>query len=142
MMNFNKHKITLCHYAMHVWHQSHKGSWMLFGHSHGDLNPIGKTFDIGVDAHNFEPWSMEEIEAEMAKRPLGHVIPKDKIWSGLGEPRISNTQAGSTVHLPDCDCGFCNIGNTKMIKAPLPAWIEDTPEVRARLQAYVEGRSE
>jgi len=29
----------------------------------------------------------------------------------------------------------------EMIKAPLPAGVEDTPETRARLQAYVEGRS-
>ncbi len=113
MMNFNNHKITLCHYAMHVWHQSHKGSWMLFGHSHNELHPVGKTFDIGVDAHNFEPWSMEEIEAEMAKRPLGHVIPKDKIWIRMDEPKISNTTAGSTVHLPGCECGWCRIGDTK-----------------------------
>ncbi len=33
------------------------------------------------------------------------------------------------------------IDKPEMILAPLPKGIEDTPETRARLQAYVEGRS-
>lgn len=30
----------MSHYAMRVWNQSHKGSWMLHGHSHGTLEPM------------------------------------------------------------------------------------------------------
>ncbi len=82
ILHWNKHQITLNHFSMDVWDKSHKGSWMLFGHSHGELVKRGKTFDIGVDSHNFEPWSLEEIEAEMEKRPQGHVIPVDDIWPG------------------------------------------------------------
>jgi len=29
--------IVLCHYAMRVWHHSSRGSWHLYGHSHGKL---------------------------------------------------------------------------------------------------------
>lgn len=65
-LKFNKHDITLCHYAMRVWNASHKGSWMLYGHSHNELPVVGKSFDIGVDGHDFEPWSLEEIESKMA----------------------------------------------------------------------------
>ena len=79
---FNKNEMTLCHYAMRVWNKSHKGSWMLYGHSHNELPVIGKSFDIGVDGHDFEPWSLEEIEAEMAKRPQHHVIDKNNVWPG------------------------------------------------------------
>jgi len=82
LLHYDKHEITLCHYAMTVWSKSHKGSWMLFGHSHGELKTPGKSFDIGVDSHNFEPWSLEEIAVEMEKHPQGHVIPADKIWEG------------------------------------------------------------
>jgi calcineurin-like phosphoesterase family protein len=82
ILHFNKHELTLCHYSMTVWSKSHKGSWHVFGHSHGELKTKGKSFDIGVDSHNFEPWSLEEIEAEMERRPQGHVIPADKVWPG------------------------------------------------------------
>lgn len=86
IIRWNGHEITLCHYAMTVWNSSHNGSWHLFGHSHGELQTPGKSFDIGVDSHDFEPWSMEEIEAEMMKRPQGHVIPPAKLWrSDAGE---------------------------------------------------------
>lgn len=81
IVRWNGHEITLCHYAMTVWNRSHKGSWMLYGHSHGELaGQPGKSFDVGVDCHNFEPWSMEEIESEMATRPQGHVISQP--WPG------------------------------------------------------------
>ncbi len=84
----DKQKIVLCHYAMRVWNQSHKGSWMLYGHSHGTLdemtpefsNPtwIGdqyyiknyKTMDVGMDTNNLKPYSFEEIKLIMDKREV------------------------------------------------------------------------
>ena len=33
-----KQHIILSHYAMRVWNKSHKGSWLLYGHSHGTIN--------------------------------------------------------------------------------------------------------
>jgi|694.fasta_scaffold40706_8 calcineurin-like phosphoesterase family protein len=32
-------KIIMSHYAFRVWNHSHRGSWMLHGHSHGTLQP-------------------------------------------------------------------------------------------------------
>lgn len=94
-LKWQKHHITLCHYSMHVWNRSHKGAWMLFGHSHGELVVRGKSFDIGVDSHKFEPWSLDEIATEMEKRPQGHVI-RDA-WPGKSIPVLSNTNAGSEI---------------------------------------------
>ena len=74
IIKWNKHKITLNHYAQRVWDGSHKGHWHVYGHSHGALAGLGKSFDIGVDSHDFSPWSLEEIEAEMEKRPQHHTI--------------------------------------------------------------------
>lgn len=84
-----KQKIILCHYAMRVWNGSHKGSWMLYGHSHGTLdefrpefsNPtwIGdqyyiknyRTMDVGVDTHLlFRPYSFEELHDMMSTREV------------------------------------------------------------------------
>jgi calcineurin-like phosphoesterase family protein len=44
--------ICLNHYAFEVWNESHRGSWMLYGHSHSSLpdNLNRKKIDVGVDA--------------------------------------------------------------------------------------------
>lgn len=61
-----KKKIVLSHYSMRVWNQKHYGSWMLFGHSHGNLAPYGKSFDVGVDVHG-RPISLEEVKQIMGR---------------------------------------------------------------------------
>jgi len=57
--------IVLCHYAMRVWHHSSRGTWHLYGHSHGKLEdaPASLSMDVGVDAHQFLPWQVDEIRA-------------------------------------------------------------------------------
>lgn len=80
--------IILSHYAHRVWNHSHKGSWMLYGHSHGTLdkarpefaNPtwIGdqyfiknyKTMDVGVDTNNLVPYSYDELADIMISREV------------------------------------------------------------------------
>lgn len=80
--------MMLCHYAMRNWHKGSSGSWMLHGHSHGNLpyyfshkmrkikHPkqeiysIGyfKTKDVGIDTHpEFRPYSFEELKEEFDK---------------------------------------------------------------------------
>lgn len=58
--------ITLCHYAMAKWEKSHRGGWHLFGHSHGRFQSEGKMLDIGVDAWDFAPISLERIAKRLA----------------------------------------------------------------------------
>jgi calcineurin-like phosphoesterase family protein len=62
--------IFLNHYAMRVWDRSHHGAWHLYGHSHGRLpdDPASRSFDVGVDAHEFRPWSFEEVCERMARK--------------------------------------------------------------------------
>jgi len=70
-------KIVLCHYAMLVWNQSHRGAWNLHGHSHGNL-PVDKhalRIDVGVDCWDYEPVSYDEIADVMSERefrPVDH----------------------------------------------------------------------
>jgi len=61
--------ITLCHYCMRTWPKSHYNKFHLFGHSHGRLEPIGKSHDVGVDNNNFFPLSFDEIAEIMKDRP-------------------------------------------------------------------------
>jgi len=83
IIHFNKHKLTLNHYAQRVWDGSHKGHWHCYGHSHGCLPGLGKSFDIGVDAHDFRPWSLEEIEAKMSLLTQHHTIDNTGGGSGV-----------------------------------------------------------
>lgn len=71
--------IVLCHYAMRVWNKSHYGSWHLYGHSHGGLEPIGKSLDVGVDGHAFYPWSFDEIRKYMKDRPDNPYLVKSRV---------------------------------------------------------------
>lgn len=69
--------IILTHYAFRVWNKSHKGSWNLYGHSHGTLpdDPHSLSMDCGVDTNFMLPYSFEEIKHHMSKkdyRPIDH----------------------------------------------------------------------
>ena len=59
--------IVLFHYAMRVWRNDFRGSWHLYGHSHGNLPDKADryAFDIGVDCHDFYPLSYAEVKAIM-----------------------------------------------------------------------------
>jgi len=52
---------------MRVWPHSGRGSWQLYGHSHGNLpdDPLSLSMDVGVDSHDFSPWRFEEVQAIM-----------------------------------------------------------------------------
>lgn len=59
--------ITLFHYAMRVWRHDFRGTWQLYGHTHGTLpdKPHKRAIDVGVDCHNFYPLSYEEVKTIM-----------------------------------------------------------------------------
>ncbi len=62
--------IVLFHYAMRVWNVSHHGSYHLYGHSHNTLPdlPESRSFDIGVDSHDYYPLSWAEVKAIMQQK--------------------------------------------------------------------------
>lgn len=68
--------ICLFHYGMRVWNKSHYGSWLLYGHSHGNLPPYGKSVDVGVDSDavlgrkEYRPLTFDEIKAFMDRRVI------------------------------------------------------------------------
>ena len=69
VIRHNKKHITLCHYAMRTWYRSHHGTWQLYGHSHGQLPPIGKQMDVGVDCNDFTPIHIDQIFQIMEDMP-------------------------------------------------------------------------
>ena len=63
-------RFVLCHYALKVWHQWAQGSIHLYGHSHGNLPPTGRSMDIGVDTNNFYPYNSDNVFLKMAEIPV------------------------------------------------------------------------
>jgi calcineurin-like phosphoesterase family protein len=70
-------KIHLNHYPCDSWEGSHHGWWSLYGHVHGTKNnrhiknPLhALSLDVGVDSHDFYPWTFEQINELFEKRAL------------------------------------------------------------------------
>jgi len=65
---------------MRVWRGEYRGTWHLYGHSHGNLpdEEDRLAFDIGVDCHQFYPLSYEEVKG----------IMKTKKWNPPVNDRI------------------------------------------------------
>lgn len=67
----HKQHIIMCHYAFRTWNRQRKGSWNLFGHSHNNLEGVGKQIDVGFDTReDFKPYSFKEIDEIMSKKEL------------------------------------------------------------------------
>lgn len=53
--------LVLCHYPFRSWKNQHKGSVNLHGHSHGRMKPLTRQLDVGVDAWDFRPVSVQQV---------------------------------------------------------------------------------
>lgn len=77
-ITYGEQHIVMCHYPMVVWNGSHRGSWQLFGHVHGGLSNKGvinhplTSLDVGVDTHNFTPWTYQQVKEQITKQSLGN----------------------------------------------------------------------
>lgn len=68
-------RLYLHHYACRTWPAAHHGSYHLYGHSHGNLPPMGRSRDVGIDCgdNNFGPMTFKEIqETIMSVDPSWH----------------------------------------------------------------------
>ena len=53
--------LVLCHYPFRSWNGQHRRSINLHGHSHGKLKPLLRQFDVGVDARDYRPVTLEAL---------------------------------------------------------------------------------
>ena len=71
----DKQKFILSHYPIDEWEDMDRGSIMLHGHCHGNINDcetntIYKRMDVGMDWKEFRPYSIDEIIKIMNKRKI------------------------------------------------------------------------
>lgn len=70
--------INMFHFPLYTWEDMHKGSYMLHGHEHGNINEdnVGiRRMDVGVDSAfmmtgEYIPFSMEEIHSILSKNNI------------------------------------------------------------------------
>lgn len=67
---WNKQHFILSHFPMLTWDRSHYGTFQLFGHHHGHLQTKWRQMDVGVDAHNLTPISIEQVYKTLINRPI------------------------------------------------------------------------
>lgn len=60
-LDINRQTFILFHYAIRQWDKKHHQAIHLFGHSHGQLPPFGWSFDVGVDAWDYTPISLQQV---------------------------------------------------------------------------------
>lgn len=65
-------RIWLSHYAHRSWPASHRGSWHLYGHSHGSLNSDDvarglNALDVGIDNSTLWPWSFGDLASVLPR---------------------------------------------------------------------------
>ncbi len=59
--------VYMHHYGCRVWPRHLRGSYHLFGHSHGELPPMGRSRDIGIDCADthLAPLTFREIKESL-----------------------------------------------------------------------------
>lgn len=62
--------VVMCHYPMRTWNHKGRGAYQLYGHVHGMMPGEGRQMDVGVDCHNFYPYSLDEIKERMEGIPF------------------------------------------------------------------------
>ena len=81
-LNNKKVFAVLCHYSMRTWDRSHYGSVHFFGHSHNRLEGHGRSCDIGVDAWEYRPVSLEnaiafiDVKQPWEERPRRNLLKR------------------------------------------------------------------
>lgn len=65
---------VMSHCPLATWNRMYRGSWLLHGHSHGQLKiDLGKALDIGIDCHKeFRPFSYQTVKAYMNGKEIAY----------------------------------------------------------------------
>lgn len=65
-----KQRICMMHFPLRSWNRHHFGSWHLHGHCHGNLEPLGKSMDVGLESCNLRPISYDWVKTIMGDKDI------------------------------------------------------------------------
>lgn len=65
VINDGGRTVVLSHYPERSWDKMYRGSYHLFGHTHGKLPGVGRSTDVGVDAWDYRPVTADEAIGRM-----------------------------------------------------------------------------
>jgi calcineurin-like phosphoesterase family protein len=68
--------LVLCHYPFRTWNRMGRGVVDLHGHSHGRLKPLPRQHDVGVDAWDYRPVTLQTILLRRARRTPTSLPPR------------------------------------------------------------------
>jgi calcineurin-like phosphoesterase family protein len=60
-MEVDQTRLVLCHYPFRTWNGMYRGGYNLHGHSHGQLKPLSRQVDVGVDVWNLTPVTVDRF---------------------------------------------------------------------------------
>ncbi|MAB71130.1 MAG: metallophosphoesterase [Planctomycetaceae bacterium] len=63
-------RVFCSHYPMRSWRGGRHGSLHLYGHTHGRLEEIGRSTDVGVDCWNFQPILFDDLIGMLSARQV------------------------------------------------------------------------
>lgn len=77
-VRYNSDRFWLSHYAHLTWPNSHRGTYHVFGHSHGMRTGVGRSCDVGVDCWSYTPVSIDTIIATLKDKPFNNHHEEDQ----------------------------------------------------------------
>ncbi len=66
----HRERVVCCHYPLRSWRGNRKGSIHLHGHTHGRLEEIGRSTDVGVDCWRDGPVPLDHLVATLRLREI------------------------------------------------------------------------
>jgi calcineurin-like phosphoesterase family protein len=83
------HRVVCSHYPMRSWRGNRNGSLHLYGHTHGRLEEVGRSTDVGVDCWGFRPILLDDLVSMLLARDILAIPPsrsqQQPIRRGLGD---------------------------------------------------------
>lgn len=114
-------KVVVDHFPGRTWDGADHGSWQVYAHCHGNLPPIGKQWDCGVDNKeifkilpNHVPWapvSFDELKVIMAtlkETPKLFDVEKEKAEEPMTKERFFRP-IGVVISAVDSFLKFCGM---------------------------------
>jgi calcineurin-like phosphoesterase family protein len=74
-------RIFLSHYPHRTWQHRPRNAYHLFGHVHGNMEPYGLSFDIGVDCWDYTPVSLERVHNHVMKKLMPSWLEEKEKWN-------------------------------------------------------------